>query len=176
MNLNGRTIDSWGNVTFTESGLYELLMTGGDITGLAAEASPEVMQYNQLCKAFDHPEDQLSQYVQPDVSVEQWDQQNQNQWFTPEPFSSLDMLPWLLERCETPAQRDRVNEEWPLFVERDMIPVLRFLVYLVDHLRSNRIVWGVGRGSSVSSYVLYLIGVHRIDSMRYGLEIGDFLK
>ena len=57
-----------------------------------------------------------------------------------------------------------------------MYPVLRFLVYFTDTLRDKNIVWGVGRGSSVASYVLYLIGVHRINSIRYNLDITEFLK
>ena len=32
-------------------------------------------------------------------------------------------------------------------------------------MRENNIVWGVGRGSPVASYVLFLIGVHRINSI-----------
>jgi DNA polymerase III alpha subunit len=43
-------------------------------------------------------------------------------------------------------------------------------------MRSNNIVWGVGRGSSVASYVLYLLGVHKVDSIKYGLDIREFLK
>ena len=48
--------------------------------------------------------------------------------------------------------------------------------YVVDTLRDNNIVWGVGRGSSVSSYVLYLIGIHKIDSVKYALPIDEFFK
>ena len=51
-----------------------------------------------------------------------------------------------------------------------------FMKYLVDTLRKNNIIWGVGRGSSVASYVLYLLGVHRIDSLYYDLDITEFLK
>jgi DNA polymerase III alpha subunit len=54
--------------------------------------------------------------------------------------------------------------------------LLFYLKYLVDAMRENKIVWGVGRGSSVASYVLYLIGVHRIDSIKYDLDIKEFLK
>jgi len=43
-------------------------------------------------------------------------------------------------------------------------------------LRKNNIVWGVGRGSSVASYVLFLLGVHKIDSMYYELSVDEFLK
>jgi len=43
-------------------------------------------------------------------------------------------------------------------------------------MRKNNLVWGVGRGSSVSSYLLYLIGVHKVDSYKYRLDIKEFLK
>ena len=43
-------------------------------------------------------------------------------------------------------------------------------------MRDNQVIWGVGRGSSVASYVLYLIGIHKIDSMYYDLPINEFLR
>jgi DNA polymerase III alpha subunit len=57
-----------------------------------------------------------------------------------------------------------------------MFDLLFYLKYLVDTLRENKVLWGVGRGSSVASYVLYLIGVHKIDSLKYNLDIAEFLK
>ena len=43
-------------------------------------------------------------------------------------------------------------------------------------MRKNSVLWGLGRGSSVASYVLYLLGVHRINSLYYDLDIKEFLK
>ena len=63
-----------------------------------------------------------------------------------------------------------------MFEERKMMNVLRFLIYLVDTMRKNKIVWGVGRGSSVASYVLFLIGIHKVNSLKYNLDIKEFLK
>ena len=57
-----------------------------------------------------------------------------------------------------------------------MIDLLCYLKYLVDTMREHNIVWGVGRGSSVASYCLYLLGVHKIDSIKYELDIREFLK
>jgi len=57
-----------------------------------------------------------------------------------------------------------------------MEDLLRYMIYLVDFMREHTIVWGVGRGSSVASYVLYLIGVHKIDSIQYGLDWREFLR
>jgi DNA polymerase III alpha subunit len=99
-----------------------------------------------------------------------------SRWFVPEEYKTMDILDWLYQRCPTPEIRERVVEELRLFAKHDMIPVLKTMKYVVDTLRANNIVWGVGRGSSVSSYVLYLIGIHKIDSVKYALPIDEFFK
>jgi DNA polymerase III alpha subunit len=53
---------------------------------------------------------------------------------------------------------------------------LQYLKYLVDVMTVNNVIWGVGRGSSVASYVLYKLGVHRIDSLHYNLDAREFLR
>ena len=63
-----------------------------------------------------------------------------------------------------------------LYQERDLFNLLRYLVYLVDIMKDNHIIWGVGRGSSVASYVLYLLEIHKVDSMYYDLDINEFLR
>lgn len=70
----------------------------------------------------------------------------------------------------------RVEMELELFRTRNLYPVLQLLIYIVDTMRKHNVVWGVGRGSSVASYCLYLIGVHKIDSVKYNLDIREFLK
>jgi DNA polymerase III alpha subunit len=73
-------------------------------------------------------------------------------------------------------QKDRVTEELQAFAQRDMIMLLKWLKYFVDTCSKKQIVWGIGRGSSVASYVLYLIGVHSVDSMKYNLDWQEFLR
>jgi DNA polymerase III alpha subunit len=82
----------------------------------------------------------------------------------------------VLELCSTDAELQRVGEELLLFQERNLFDLLRYLKYLVDVMRENRLIWGVGRGSSLASYVLYLLGVHRINSMFYDLDPQEFLR
>ena len=177
MDFKGRSTDAWGNVLFDSDGLVDHLMRGSEFTTeLQAIASDSVVRYNQLCKALDHPEDQVSIYNEPTVSVEEWDAAHQEQWFIPDEYKILDVLDWLAAKCENEAQLSRVVSEWILFEERDMVPVLRFLIYMVDKFRERGIVWGVGRGSSVASYALYLIGVHKVDSLAFDLDVREFLK
>jgi DNA polymerase III alpha subunit len=98
------------------------------------------------------------------------------EWFIPYEYKTMDILDWLYQQCPTPEIRERVVEELRLFAKHDMIPVLKTMKYVVDTLRANNVVWGVGRGSSVASYVLFIIGVHKIDSVKYKLPINEFFK
>lgn len=96
-------------------------------------------------------------------------------WFIPKDYQTMDIEQFLLTACPD-ANCQRVVDELALFNKHDMLDVLKVMKYLVDVLRKNNVVWGVGRGSSVSSYCLYLIGIHKIDSVKYDLPISDFFK
>jgi DNA polymerase III alpha subunit len=88
----------------------------------------------------------------------------------------MDIAKYVLDKCNTEAELQRAGEELIKFQEREMFILLKYLKYLVDTMRSNNIVWGVGRGSSVASFVLFLLEVHRINSLYYDLSIDEFLK
>ncbi len=118
----------------------------------------------------------LTQYTLPAMSVGEFDDMNQNDWFIPSEYDTIDIAKIVLDLCSTPEELQRAGEELIKFQEREMFPLLRYLKYLVDTMRANNVVWGVGRGSSVASYVLYLLGVHRINSLHYDLSIDEFLK
>jgi DNA polymerase III alpha subunit len=115
--------------------------------------------------------DKLAQETQ-----EQFDHRCRNTWFMPDKYKELDIAELVISRCTTPEQLQRCGEELLLYQERGLFNLLRYLVYVVDIMRDNHVIWGVGRGSSVSSYVLYLLGVHRIDSMHYDLDVSEFLR
>ena len=111
-----------------------------------------------------------------DLDVQSFDAQNQKDWYMPEKFKSIDIESYVLGLAKTSEEIDRVKEELELYKKFGLYPVLKFLIYLIDLMRTNNIVWGVGRGSSVSSYILYLIGVHKVNSILYKLDINDFLR
>jgi DNA polymerase III alpha subunit len=94
----------------------------------------------------------------------------------PNEYKQLDIASHVLNLCKTDAELQRVGEELLLFQERDLFNLLRYLKYLVDVMTQNHVIWGVGRGSSVASYVLYLLEVHRINSMYYDLDPHEFLR
>ena len=111
-----------------------------------------------------------------DYSIEVFDQTNQSKWYIPDNYKELDIASHVLGLCKTEEELQRVGMELLLYQERNLFTLLQYLKYFVDTMRANNVVWGLGRGSSVASYVLYLIGVHRINSLYYDLPIEEFLK
>ena len=110
------------------------------------------------------------------LSVDEYDMMNQRNWLMPEEYKRMDIAQHVIDLCKTTSEIQRAGEELLMFQERNLFNLLKYLKYLVDTMRDNKIIWGVGRGSSVASYVLYLLGVHRIDSMYYDLDPGEFLR
>jgi len=111
-----------------------------------------------------------------DISVPDWDNLQQKNWHMPQQYKDLDIAEHVLNLCRSDTELQRVGHELLMYQERNLFDLLRYLHYLVDTMKQNRVIWGVGRGSSVASYVLYLLGVHRIDSMFYDLDPSEFLR
>lgn len=111
-----------------------------------------------------------------DVPQELFDHMQQQTWHMPTEYLQLDIAQHILDLCTTQEELQRVGEELLLYQERDLFNLLRYLKYFVDTMRKNNVVWGLGRGSSVASYILFLLGVHKINSLYYDLPIEEFLK
>lgn len=133
-------------------------------------------KFNEGVISLFSPFEKLKKYDFSDVDVVGFDYTMQQEWHMPVEYYNMDIAKWLLDQCHTQEELQRVGQELLLYQERDLFLLLKQLKYIVDTWRKNNIVWGVGRGSSVASYVLYLIGVHRINSMYYDLDIGEFLR
>ena len=98
------------------------------------------------------------------------------EWNVPQDILDLDLDVYFAEKVTTVEEAVRVAEELALYRERKMEPMLRFMIHLVAVMTKNKIVWGVGRGSSVSSFLLYLAGLHSINSVKYNLDIKEFIR
>jgi len=96
----------------------------------------------------------------------------------PQHYKGLDVEKYIRERLiqRDPDEIGRVEMELDMYRKRGLFPVLQLLIWIVDTMRKHNLVWGVGRGSSVSSYLLYILGVHKVNSYKYDLDIKEFLK
>ena len=163
-------LDKFSNPIFQEQDIFNLLYKGQEkyLNQIIAEPTDEV---RALFKNLGITPKEVDSYEDQEC----FDKANQAKWFIPEDYYP-NLVEYLYGCCETKEQTDRVSEELEAFIEHKMLDLLFVLKYIVDTLRDNNVVWGVGRGSSVASYVLYLIGVHRINSLKYNLDWREFLR
>jgi len=168
-------IDQFGTVFFTEKSACDLLYENPKLNfkDLVLE-DPE--RYNSSNKKLHAGLEKIREYVPLDFGIQEFDGLCQNRWFIPESYAKLDIKNFLLAQCQTQEQQDRVVTELSLFEQTNLLMMVKYLKYLVDTMTEKNIVWGVGRGSSTASYVLYLIGLHMIDPIKYNIPIDEFFK
>ena len=163
---------------FSEDDACDLLMQGRDIsvlqnmkvdasvnlekTALLLDCVPALINYDTL--------------TDEQESLENFDHRLQQTWHMPDEYKNMDIAAHVLNLCQTEPELQRCGHELLLYQERGLFNLLKFLKYLVDVMTANQVIWGVGRGSSVASYVLYKLGVHRINSMFYELDVEEFLR
>lgn len=165
--------DKFGQLIYSEHDLCAAIMADPErkITNCLVE---QEIKFDPELELANIPE--VITYLDSEQSIDEFDQAQQQIWHMPPEYLDMDIAKWLLDQCKSDAERQRVGQELLLYLERNLFTLLQYLKYLVDTMRKHNIVWGVGRGSSVSSYVLFLLGVHKINSMYYDLDINDFLR
>lgn len=97
-------------------------------------------------------------------------------WLMPEEYKHIDLREYFTALCDTEEEIVRANEEITLFEVADQINLVKYLIYLTDYMKENNFIWGIGRGSSVSVFLFYLIGLHKVHSVKYNLDYSDFFK
>jgi len=169
--------DELGIPRFSNRDLVDMIYSGhaDKVHVVLCDVDDDVDRFNAAMEEQGLPK--LQKYIPLDVDQKTFDGACQSEWFMPQEYKELDVYSFVMNKAgDDLAELERVEEELAQFKVRGMNNLLRYMIYLVDFMRENGIVWGVGRGSSVASYVLYLIGVHRIDSIQYGLDWREFLR
>tara|TARA_B100001093_G_C26729607_1_gene971619 strand:+ start:477 stop:950 length:474 start_codon:yes stop_codon:yes gene_type:complete len=146
----------------------------------------ELLYRNRSLVNIPFEDDVVEEYNKASFELDLEELVNQGNWSKdfniPQHYKDLDVeeyITLLIPKCNgvgsNPATA-RVEMELAEFKARNLFPILQLLIYIIDTMRKNNLVWGVGRGSSVASYILYLLGVHKVDSVKYNLNIKEFLK
>ena len=152
----------WTETNTTEELVQGVLRHGPDILN-------HCLTSDDLSKYLARIDSERLNYPTPPTEI------NSKHWFIPQDYCP-NLVEFLYAQCSTTEQTQRVDQELELFIKNGMYDLLHVMKYVVDTLRANNVVWGVGRGSSVASYVLHLIGVHKIDSVKYNIPIEEFFK
>lgn len=180
--------DNFGIPYFSTDQLIELIYQGNidKCHDILCENNEDLSKFNEEMSFLDKKTLQL--YKKIPIKQTEFDKICQAEWFMPNDYVNINIKSWItnilmnklkidnLNNLEKTAEYQRSMEELQEFKKRNLETLLKYLIFLVDTMREHNILWGVGRGSSVASYVLFLIGVHRIDPIKYNLCWKEFLK
>ena len=170
--------NQYGEIVLDEQDLCSLVLQGRNLKSLKHVTVDPAVNLESVIHVLEDP-DALTTWTFPDnsnCSVADYDTVKQQHWHMPDQYQEMDIAAHVLSLCSTDAELQRAGHELMLYQERGLFDLLRYLKYLVDVMTENHVIWGVGRGSSVASYVLYLLGVHRINSIFYDLDVSEFLR
>lgn len=98
-------------------------------------------------------------------------------WKLPEKYLKLDIDEYILsliKDIDNDRILARVENELSEIRKRKLENLFRCIIYIIDTFKQKEIIWGVGRGSSCASYILYLLGLHCVDPIKYNISMSEF--
>lgn len=171
IDLGTRVIDDQGNVVYHPEALFQIIASGRMLPKqLICTDSTELDRLNKSCQEMFEPDTCEINLDPVDIDV------RKNTWTIPQEYLDLDIFGLLESKCSTETELDRVHTEYKLFERAGMVDLLKTCVYIVDRFRSERVLYGVGRGSSCSSFILYLLDVNFVNPLEYDIPISEFFR
>lgn len=160
--LKDRLLQWDGKSIIEPESIADLLLNG--VTPdkiLTTEISEEVELFNQMS----------------DVKIDLYDENKEVKldfsWQLPQKYLELDLIEYF-SHFITPKNEERICEELELVMKFQIENEMRTIIYVVDILKDKKVVFGVGRGSSCASYLLYCIGIHQVDCLKYDIPASEF--
>ena len=170
-------VDEYGRVHYSIKEILELLYPRPDFDlSQVAIAKTESEKFNKHCEELLEDLMLLSDHNAITEDIDDFHKLKLSTWYMPEEYQKFDIENFVLQQCKNAEETKRTQDELMMFESRNLMPVLRYIKYLVDTMRNNNIVWGVGRGSSLASFVLFLIGINKVNPLLHNLDIHEFLR
>lgn len=170
-------INDYGDVELSPDLAFEYILHGENISGARIKSSDEIDLYDSVLKRIQRDQfPMLLNEKKYTKDPEKYLKIRSKTWNVPSEYMNMDIVSYLIEKCSNKEEKDRVTLELLEFEKRKEINILRVMVFVVDQFRKNNVLWGIGRGSSVSSFCLYLIGINKINPLKYDIPYTDFFR
>lgn len=174
--LEDRIITDKGEVIAKYDLLVKKALSGVVFTDLLSEHHPDVERYNLRC-----PDNAISIWDDTGIETLEGPDPETYDWTIPKNYLELDIKTIAIDclkskGLDTEEYTDRLLWELEEMERKDMFPFIRCLLYVVDQFHKHNVVWGVGRGSSCASLVLYVLGINRVDPCKYDIPAEEFFK
>ena len=112
-------INDHGDVIFTEQEAIDLLYTNPefDISKLYFN---DTNKYQQQSKRTRHRSTHNKNSTQRE-SLSEFDKKNIDNWHMPEKYYQINVLEWLLDKCQTDEEKMRVQMEYDMFEKKNLL-------------------------------------------------------
>lgn len=170
------SINEYGQIVLNTEQMIDMMLKQGVIDNVIISDDDEVEKYEKFSAKFYKEYKSIKKEIPIKASPTQYFNDLSSRWIIPKKYYDYDIVKILSSRCKSNTELERLVIELREFIKRDQVKIILAMFYLVDWLRENNIVWGVGRGSSVASFVLYLIGINRINPLDFDIDLSEFFK
>lgn len=107
-------------------------------------------------------------------------------WILPQKYLSIDLWDYIITvfdsrlpdfkytELELQEATRRIEAELLEVHARGMSEFMKTIIYVLDVFRAKNVIWGVGRGSSCASYLLFILGLHVVDCVKLQVPMEEF--
>lgn len=167
--LKNRTLFYDGTVLVDPSAVPGLLLSGVNIQDIRVERlDDDLTLYNLIADV------EIKAGAPDEINID-------TDWAIPEEYKQIDLVDYLdkalknkIPKAKQEVYAERVREEMVEVDKRNIRDIFKAIIFAVDTLRDNEVVWGVGRGSSCSSLILFLLDLHKVDPIKYQIPMSEF--
>ena len=116
-------IDDLGVPRFTNQDIVKLIYEGnGDkLSKILVEPNRDTELYNEYIEKIGVDLTPLKTYQALPYEQKQFDDVLQSEWFMPDEYKNLDIYRYLEEKCATPEEVKRVDEEYTEYEKRGLL-------------------------------------------------------
>ena len=135
--------------------------------------TPELEKFNSLVIK----QDQLNQNGDEPVKLS-------FAWNIPQEYADIDLHEFITAEFEKIAVGlsekdlekacDRIFLELGEIERRGLTELFKTIIFVLKRFKEENVIWGVGRGSSCASYILYILGLHSVDCLKYDIPLTEF--
>lgn len=165
--LPNQTVMDDGTIVLSYEGCIELAKRNKDFHAHFVKSDGRFDHYNRFSE-------------KPVIVFSGQKSESKNTWRMPPKYRDMDVRQVCLDVITEKGLGDkyiaRMDRELKEFEKRNMTDALRFIKFFTDVLKEKDMMWGVGRGSSCASLLLYLLGVNRIDPVLFDIPLEEFLR
>jgi len=163
---NKRILLADGTVVVSPEEFAKKIIKKESVDGLKVISCEDVQKYHQMFL-----EDvMIDEYY--DVCIDPPDHEHTENELT----RLIDVLNMSERYQYTDVEHSRINTELEFFIRSKNIKFLLSLHKLIQKFKEDNVVWGVGRGSSCASYILYLLEIHDVNPLEYGIPFSEMSK